>query len=378
MPLTKQRLKRIAGLDGLRALAVAAVVLTHYGVLEDLQGSALLPLVHGATGVRAFFVLSGFLITSLLLSEHRETGRISYRDFVARRALRIFPLYFLFLSLVSLLFVVGLWRTNPAGLTYAWLYVYNFVPAPLYDPLLAHTWSLAVEEHFYLFWPLALVFFARSERALIAFIAFAAIVSFTSYIVLVRMGVRGGFLERWTIVAAFSLWVGCFAATVSHYRPGSALPRLCRSRAGPLVAVVLYAAPALLHLLPALAERVVPAYAAVTLQSLAIAVLVLWISSNQDSRAVVALEFQPLRYLGTISYGVYIWQGFFLAVSPLRNPASAWPPSPTLGLLGVAVFAPLLYHLVEKPFLALKTRFPGSRSPSASGVLRREGNAENA
>jgi peptidoglycan/LPS O-acetylase OafA/YrhL len=373
MPSTTEHHQRIAGLDGLRALAVASVVLTHYGVFANMQGSPMLPLVHGVTGVSAFFVLSGFLITRLLLWEHRQSGQINYRDFVARRALRIFPLYFFFLSVVSLLFIAGYWRTNPAGLTFAWLYVYNFVPPGLYDPLLAHTWSLAVEEHFYLLWPLALLFFVRHERALIAFILLAALVSVASFVMLVRgMGATGYFLERWTVVAAFSLLVGCFAAVLSHFRPSGALTRFCRSHAGLLVAVILFAAPALLHLLPALAGRVLAAYAAVKLQSLGIAVLVLWISVRQHSYAVAALEFKPLRYLGTISYGIYIWQGFFLAVSPMRNPDSAWPPSPALGLLGIAVFAPLSYHLFEKRFLALKARFPGSRRATMKGPPPRQ------
>ena len=357
-----ERHERIAGLDGLRALAVLSVVLTHCGVYAGLEQSAALPLLHGVTGVRAFFILSGFLITRLLLREHELHGRISYADFVARRALRIFPLYFMFLILVSLLFLAGYWRTNPAGLKYAWLYAYNFVPPQLYDPLLAHTWSLAVEEHFYLLWPLALILLISRERVLLGFTALMAVASFISFVIIVReFGVKGYFIERWTVVAAFSLLVGCLAASLAHFRPGSALTRFCGSSAGLFSAALLFAVPAFVLLVPGLAGRVLPNHAATAVQSLGIAIFLFWISARQDSYAVALLEFKPLQYLGTISYGIYIWQGFFLAVSPLRDPASAWPPSPAIGLVGIAIFAPLSYHFFERRFLAMKKRFAGSR-----------------
>ena len=357
--------RRIAGLDGLRALAVVSVVLTHFGAFAGLDNSPFLPLFHGQTGVRAFFVLSGFLITRLLLQEYEQNGRISYPDFLARRALRIFPLYFLFLVLASLLFLTGYWRTNPSGLIYAWLYVYNFAPPALYDPMLAHTWSLAVEEHFYLLWPLALLLLVPRERALIGFILVTAIASFLSFIILTRwMGIRGFFLERWTVVAAFSLLVGCLAAVLAHFQGASAFVRFCRSNAGCLVAIGLFAVPALVSFVPLLQGRVVPGYTASAVQSFGIAVLVLWITSRQDSVAVAALEFTPLRYLGMISYGIYVWQGFFLATSPARDPQSSWPPSSSLGLVGIAICAPLSYHYFERRFLAMKARFNGARRSS--------------
>ncbi|HTT12749.1 MAG TPA: acyltransferase [Burkholderiaceae bacterium] len=374
MAAQTKRSGRIAGLDGLRALAVISVVLTHYGVFAGLEQSAVLPLVHGLTGVRAFFVLSGFLITRLLLQEYEQNGRISYPNFIARRALRIFPLYFLFLVLASLLFMAGYWRTTPGGLVYAWLYVYNFVPPSLYDPVLAHTWSLAVEEHFYLLWPLALILLVRSDRALVGFIVVVALASFLSFVVLTHgLGVKGYFLERWTVVAAYSLLVGCLAAKLAQLGAETPVAGFCASTPSLFVAAILFATPALVHMVPALAERVLPGYTAAAAQSLGIATFILWVSAHPDSRIVAALEFPPLRYVGTISYGIYIWQGFFLAVSPYRSPDSSWPPSPALGLLGIAVFAPLSYHFFEKRFLAMKERYkavapasvgaPGLRTP---------------
>ena len=351
--------ERIAGLDGLRALAVISVVLTHYGAFAELEDYAIYPLVHGLTGVRLFFVLSGFLITRLLLREFEQHGRISYGNFLGRRALRIFPLYFLFLGLVSVLFLAGYWKTKPAGLVYAWLYFYNFVPQQLYSPLLAHTWSLAVEEHFYLLWPLALLYFVGRRRALFGFTLLGTLLSFASFVLIVRwMGVRGVFVDRWTVVAAYSLFIGCLAAQLSHSgQVGAPITSFCGSRAGASVATLLFASPALLHFVPLLADSVLARYLAVSLQSLGIAVFLLWMQSNQSTWVVEGLEVRPLKYIGTISYGIYLWQGFFLSVSPARSPESVWPPAPALGLLGIAIFAPLSYHWFEKRFLAMKGRF---------------------
>jgi peptidoglycan/LPS O-acetylase OafA/YrhL len=356
----------------LRALAVIAVVLTHVGLYKGHEDAALLPLVHGITGVRVFFVLSGFLITRLLLQEFERSGRISYANFIARRALRIFPLYYLFLLLVTLFYWAGWWQPRgDGGLLFAWLYAYNFVPSSQYDPLLAHTWSLAVEEHFYLLWPLALLWLMPRVHAVLRAIVLAAVVCLLSYVVIVRgIGLQTPFPERMTFVAAFSLFVGCFAAVVSQQRTQGAVVRFCRSASALVAAAVLFAAPTLLHAMPALADRVLARYLAVNLQSLAVAVLLVWVLFHQRSGVVALLETRPLRYIGTISYGIYVWQGFFLGVSPERTAGALWPPAPLLGLLGIATLAPLSYHLYERRFLLMKRRFAapaaatGRASPS--------------
>lgn len=349
---------RIAGLDGLRALSVIAVVLTHAGVYQWLQVSTLLPLMHGSTGVRVFFVLSGFLITRLMLQEHDRHGRVSYARFIMRRALRIFPLYVLFLSIVTALWFAGLWKGPGGGLAYAWAYAYNFAPVRLYDPVLGHTWSLAVEEHFYVLWPFVLAAFAARPRRLLAGALLGALACLAAYSLLVRLlDPRQFFFERWTVVAAFSLLVGCLAAILERHRPDGAAVTLARSRVSPWLAALLFAAPSLLSLSPLWGERVLPQYLAASLQSVAVALLVLWLQHHPESTGVALLEWQPLKYVGTISYGIYIWQGFFLGTSPERPAESAWPPPLWVGLPAIALVAPLSYHAFERPFLALKARF---------------------
>ena len=140
-----------ADLDGMRGVAVLLVVLTHARFPVSNDG--------GTTGVTAFFVLSGYLITRLLLGEREATGRIDLRAFYLRRALRLGPALLLLLAFVAFVGVWvgwnGDWRT---GIVASFLYVGNWVEVAGYsiDPL-GHTWTLAIEEQFYLVWPAALI-----------------------------------------------------------------------------------------------------------------------------------------------------------------------------------------------------------------------------
>ena len=150
----------LPGLDGLRALAVIAVIVYH-GNPSWLRG--------GFLGVEVFFVISGYLITMLLLSEHRRSGSVGLKNFWFRRARRLLPAVFALLfvvSVVSVLFVrdelARLKGDLVASLTYTMNWHLIVGETSYFDqfdrpPLLRHLWSLAVEEQFYLLWPLLLV-----------------------------------------------------------------------------------------------------------------------------------------------------------------------------------------------------------------------------
>ncbi len=161
--------KHIQGLDGVRGLAALSVVFTHlhgWSRLEDigLLSPRVTPLLNGRSGVQAFFVLSGFLITLLLIAEFERTGTVSLRNFFWRRALRILPLYYLFLVLATVIYLVDHRVSSVTSLVYAGTYLYNFIPISHYTSFLGHTWSLAVEEHFYLVWPVVFFAFYRHHR----------------------------------------------------------------------------------------------------------------------------------------------------------------------------------------------------------------------
>jgi len=361
--------RTIRGFDGLRALAVVAVVLTHlgvYGALTKAQWlpSSLLPMIHGGTGVQAFFVLSGFLITTLLINEHRTSGTISIRNFIVRRTLRIFPLYVLFLVIVTLLHAFGSNITSWDSLFYAYIYSYNFVPRELYTSIIGHTWSLAVEEHFYLVWPtLFLLLFGKRKPALVALVLTFIVTAPFVQLLLVRMGLSEHyFVERWSFITGSSIAIGCLMALLIKSRHRSPLQRLLSHPTSLALGALLYANSLYLGSDSWFIQHIGSNY----LRTLGIALAIGWIYFNQASRLVTLLELPPLKYIGLISYGIYMYQGLFLDTGPERAPGQSWPPDPATGLLLLVVVAPLSYHYFEKPFLRLKSRYANAKATAAA------------
>jgi peptidoglycan/LPS O-acetylase OafA/YrhL len=149
----------VPGLDGVRGLALAFVLLSHSIIYDEYTTSFGIGFSFGSAGVTIFFVLSGFLITGVLLREEAKTGKISLRLFYFRRALRLFPALWIYL-----IAVVALWLTdehphhNWDGIFASLLYVRNFMGEGYETD---HLWSLSIEEQFYLIWPIVLFWLPR-------------------------------------------------------------------------------------------------------------------------------------------------------------------------------------------------------------------------
>lgn len=352
----------IKGFDGLRALSVIFVILTHLGVYTVAKSYGVLsdnaaPIVSGTTGVQIFFVLSGFLITSLLIKEHEASGTISLKGFYIRRAFRILPLYFLCLAL-TLLIDLFVWDiASTPSLLYASLFNTSFIPREDYSQILGHTWSLSVEEHFYVLWPAALLFAYRFDfqRALLHLGA-GIVIALILYAAVIRMDAINGayFVGRWSFFAGAWIAFGCIAAIVLN-GPYARTKAFMGSRAALMIGLALFVHSLVLGILPKPLDEV--------LRVLGVVLIVCWIVQNQSSRLVKALEYEPLAYTGKISYGLYMWQGLMLSTGPERMAGQLWPLNPGLGLLLLCVVAPLSYHFFEKRFLAMSARFRHGRSP---------------
>ncbi|HEX5135337.1 MAG TPA: acyltransferase [Planctomycetota bacterium] len=343
-------MERIRGFDGLRALAATSVVLTHLGLLRWLGKSPLRTMVEGGPAVQLFFALSGFLITALLVRERQAFGRVSVKYFYARRACRIFPPYFVLLGAVAALHFALAYVSKREGLVAAAVYLYNFQPWRHWDPFLGHLWSLAVEEHFYLLWPVTFaVLYPRRKRALVTGSLLVCLFAVLVQLRLPPWFARDYVPHRWTCFAGTSILLGCVAAVLScdtEYAPRWG--PLLRSRGALLLAALLWAN-----------GFVVPAEMplAYHLRGAGFALLVAWIYGNQGGRAARALEVAPLRYVGTISYGVYLYHGLFVTTGPERVAGHAWPPARWLGVLLLAVAAPVSYRFFESRFIRLGKRF---------------------
>jgi peptidoglycan/LPS O-acetylase OafA/YrhL len=304
----------------------------------------------GATGVTLFFVLSGFLITTLLLQESEKRGRVGLGAFYIRRGLRLLPA--LFAMLLALIVYKTAWDhrfvswTSIAGAVFYaenWLRVAGTDTGPL-----AHTWSLSVEEQFYLVWPLALVAVGattlRRRRALL-YIALSGAVLLTFERLIV--GGPSNHLEYGTDTRGNALLLGCVTALL--LRDGWRL----RSRViAPAVAVAVIA-------LTALSQNMF-----VTVAALGACLLIAWLVSGD--RKPRLLRAWPVRQTGVVSYGLYVWHFPIIAVlAPLLVGMSTFPRAVVLVAVSYAA-AVSSYFVVERPFLRLKRNFASDAQPTTA------------
>ncbi|MEZ6015665.1 MAG: acyltransferase [Planctomycetota bacterium] len=354
------RATRVFGsLDGLRALAVIAVVWHHS---PAGRGFGDWPATwRGYLGVDLFFVISGFLITTLLLREGERNGRIAVGAFFARRALRIFPLYFAVLGGLAL--ALGVVWPNAAmaapffaDLPWYASYTSNWMHAGTF---LVITWSLAAEEQFYLAW--APLMQTLGERArFVAWAALAASVAATAGLfdgpLAWALGPR--FRELDMVQATFApLALGCLAAFSLHRAATFArAARVLGSRAAAPVA-------ALVTIAVASAPEVEPLRYARGAVQLTLTALVVACVLREDHGLARALRLRPLARLGVVSYGVYLLHMLTLqGTRPLcasLQVTDAVRPWLLFALNGAAAWAAaeVSYRALERPCLRLKARF---------------------
>ena len=366
--ISHTRLAYLPALDGVRAFAVVGVMMFHGGI-PFMTG--------GFMGVDAFFVLSGFLITSLLIGEWRQTLTIRLGAFWARRARRLLPALFLMLLFVaffaSVIVPKGTYSALRLDALSTLLYVSNwhfilvgsnyFNETQSASPLI-HTWSLAVEEQFYLVWPLvvlAVLHFTRSLRWLLAVCVVAAVASATWMYVLYDNAINTNRVYLGTDTRSQCLFIGCALAVglviVSQrrheegrlaagelWRPASDRGRLACACLG-----VVGAAGAIAMWVVTDSTSSFPYKGGFFVVGLATASVVL--SAVGAPRSVVPrfLSLAPVRYVGRISYGLYIWHWpLFLWVDHARTGLSGYP---LFGVRVLVTFAVSVasFHLVERP-----------------------------
>ncbi len=352
-------LKYIKGFDALRAVSVILVILTHMGIFNYLPDNSFVRerlwyLFSGSTGVNIFFALSGFLITRILLSEKKQQGTISFKNFYARRFLRLTPPLLIFLIIISWLMSEELIRSNMKGFMMSFLYLYNFVPLQYHVTELGHTWSLAMEEQFYLLWPAVILFFPRS-RALAISIFMICLCIFSLYIYPhISFGYNGTNINmqdmfmtsRWFFPGVGPIIIGAFAGYVSFENNGLGLNKFNGSFIQLFTGMVLFATP--LFFSRELMDLVF------LFQAAGISMFLIWILHHQDNQFISFLEWPPLLYIGRISYGLYVYQGIFLRTGPGGELTIQQFP---LNIVITILLAILSYEIIEKKALKLKSRF---------------------
>ena len=349
-------------LDGLRGLAILMVLAFHLGYLPG-----------GSLGVDVFFVLSGFLITTLLVEEWNRRGSISLKTFYLRRALRLLPA---FLTLLLLCTLAGLFLSSAQEraarrqeVIVAGCYIANWPNlhhTPM--PILGHTWSLSVEEQFYLLWPLLLVLMLglKLPRRRILLLVCGGILLSAS----LRMGLyradRAGSGHAPDIMRLYmgldtradSLLMGCLVGLLAAW---GLLPRSRRfvfwTGVGSLICVGGLAFLAWKRCL----DHSQYYHGLFTAAALMVGIIIVRQLAAPSRLGSVLLDFAPLVWIGRISYGLYLYH---MPVVALLRPTG---PAMALAAAGLTVASALLSFLViERPCLRLKDRLSKTKPDTLS------------
>ncbi|MCU1452088.1 MAG: putative acyltransferase [Acidimicrobiales bacterium] len=345
-------MRHIGALDGLRGVAVAAVLVFHGGHLRG-----------GYLGVDLFFVLSGYLITLLLLAEWRRNRRIRLAEFWARRARRLFPALLVMLVGIAAyahfvaipeelgsiradsfatLFYVANWHAILAGHTY---FQAGLAPSPL-----EHTWSLAIEEQFYVIWPLAVVALLRWRSKPSTILRAAVAVAVVSVALMVGLHLTGAaspnslYLGTHTRIAAIAMGAALAAWQVGHGHTKDRTSRLALEAAA-------VASVAFLAFMWAGTDLTTTVIYTFGLAWCGVAVTTIIAAATHPERMVVskALTFAPLRWLGLISYGVYLYHWpIYLYLTEHRTGLSGWTLLLVQASAAIAI-GTISYVLLERP-----------------------------
>ena len=309
---------RIPGLDGVRGIAILMVVASHAHPPSYAVG--------GIAGVTLFFVLSGFLITRLLIDE------TNLRRFYVRRAFRLFPPLIVFFCVIGV--SVGWDRV-----WFAAIYVSNYaqILGADVEPL-RHMWSLAVEEHFYMLWPIILMTFPAARKPWVLMIAVASSAAW-------RLVVPSGFYAyQATDTNAYALALGCLLVfVIDSWRPSS---WIFYSALGGLLAIGTY-----------LPVSFTSSGRWIGILAATLSVLVIWGAASQS---IPLLSLSPLRLAGQVSYAWYLWHVPFIAWAVASGPMLL--PVAVAGSLVVSIVS---WHLVERPVLRMRERIVPSPAPAA-------------
>jgi peptidoglycan/LPS O-acetylase OafA/YrhL len=316
--------RRIASLDGLRALSISLVVFGHAANTTGFP-SWLRPFADSTRlGVRVFFVISGFLITTLLLREHERTGRISLAEFYKRRAFRILPAATVTIAVISVI-----WRPGWVSTVAALCFVRNYFIGDWY---LGHFWSLSTEEQFYFLWPLLLVrFFPARRRLAIAGIVIAPFARLIGD--RISPSTSLGFTSMEDALAT-----GCLLAMMQ--------PELVRWRPW-IDRLILPITAAALVMLGLKYPPGVQPLIVFTIVNFAIACII----DHCIRRKYWLLNWGPVVWLGVLSYSLYLWQQPFMVENSLRWYAT-WPLNIVLALAAAIV----CHYGIERPFLNLRKK----------------------
>jgi peptidoglycan/LPS O-acetylase OafA/YrhL len=351
----------IPTLDGWRAVSITLVILHHSQIQSHVPilGPLLQSLAHfGEVGVDLFFAISGLLICSRLLDEESRAGQINVNGFYVRRLFRILPAAIFYLLVIATLAALQVIPVFPADWfaslfffrNYAMLFEYlNHSPLPLHW-YTGHFWSLSMEEHFYLVLPAVLVAFKRTRRWVLA--GMAVSVALWRMVLAHVMHRDYQFNFRTDTHVDALLIPALIVLALYPLTRNEAARRYIRVWSFPMFGAMW------LFLLTTRVPCFFP------LQAIVLSLLILSTALRPNTVQGRILETKPLRWIGCISYSLYLWQQLFFGVNFAGSPPGlALLRNPPINLLALLVCATFSYYVIEKPFIRLGHKLASTSIP---------------
>lgn len=377
--------KRIPSLDGVRGIGILCVLIIHALSKIHAGGDQTVTLIAavsvGYPMMKCFFLISGYLITLLLKKEWERDGRFSLQKFYLRRVLRIFPVFYSFIIVVTLLWAAGLIKTRAPTILSAALYTWNYSFAWLSDTnlhldvridegsaIFAHFWTLSCEEQFYLLWPLTLYFlgFRKGARVAVAMFLLLPVSRVVTYLFWPEARGQTMIMLHTT---ADPIMAGCLMAVWQGEAWWEKIKNYLDNGKIAIAATVFVT-----FISPALQLTVGGKYDLIigrTLDAVAMVIVILWLIKNANSLVGKIFNSRLIVHFGVISYSLYVWQQIFFL--PLGKP---WEFTFPLNIIASILVAEICHALIERPFLKLRYRAREVKVAEPASVIIKESSTQ--
>lgn len=352
--MNSQKIK-YPGINGLRALSILFVIIGHLvlknNVYDKLPSGLLLPFINffgnAHVGVNMFFIISGFLITSLLLAEEKKRRSVSVNDFYMRRVLRIFPAYYFMLLVYFILQLLGFIHLTSESWITSITYTKYFNWSTDWET--GHAWSLSIEEQFYLVWPFIFILGNRLRKS------FAIIIFFIPPFIRIYTHFHPvSWINDLTIfIRIDAIATGCILALYKDFILRKLTPRFRIKFFSAVIALLALQYLTIIELKYGLhiAIFLIPFGSTYgTAGNLLMSVIFMYSVFGEHGNWFKFLEGRIMNYIGILSYSIYLWQQIFLM-------NTFWITQFPQNIFFLFVAANISYYFIERPFLKLKTKF---------------------
>ncbi len=354
-------MQQLRSLHGLRAISISLVLIAHLleHTTHKISNTTLFflsPIKDGELGVNVFFIISGFLITSILINEENITGKISIKNFFIRRTLRIFPAYYFLLIVYFILQLFDIVHIAP----WSWFTSLTYTKYVNWwkDWLTAHAWSLSVEEHFYLTWPFIFLFLKKYR---ILFCKLLVVGTPLLKLICINIPATHQYYSNLNLTIFFrfdAIAIGCLFA---FYKENAISIIKNKFKTFFLIAigiiliieytqVTLWSGGVISQSFNALLGTT-----SGILCNMLVAIIILCTVFFESTIWSKFLNNSLINYIGILSYSIYLWQQFYF------NKSDYWINKFPQNLVLIFISAYISHRLIEKPFLKLKEKFSGRK-----------------